>query len=565
LRLSKDGATTTTVLHWLISIFDHLQQSRQVCYEFSIIVFLCQFIQDMMGIIAIFGTLRLLYCITHFSYQHWKSTIQDCVFDWAKDHITAVSKYLEEETEKLAPSMEQSYGKSAFQSTKLTSIPEKGRNPQEILEELKDCASKENQTWKSGKLSGTVYTADDDNHIHFLNETYGLYSLANTLHAGVWPRLNQCEAELVAMTSQLFHGNGIGCTTSGGTESIMLAIKAHWVYYGKRRGIAHPELICSSTAHAAVDKACELLGIRKVVIDANDDTNTYSLSPHKVRRKITANTIMIYASAPNYPQGTIDPVQDLGSIAIKYQIGLHVDACLGGFVLAFAEHDEFSVHDFRVPGVTSLSVDTHKFGYAPKGTSVLLYRNKHLRHAQYFSYARWTGGMYCTPTFAGSRPSALIGCAWAALVSIGKDGYRERAKQILQASQKISKGIQEMIPELSVLGQQRPSIVVCFGSKPNASCNGVDIYRVADAMKERGWSLNSLQHPPSVHVCVTLPLAPHAELFLSDLKSSVAQVLKEDPSCSKKGTAGMYGMAGSIPEGPVNEFLRAFVDAGLDA
>lgn len=542
---------------WMFLV-EHSPGEKKSSAAFSLITFWFQIVQDVLGILAVMGMARISYCILTFSYNEWKTSMEDNLFEWAKDHIPAVSQFLEKETQQMIPEMEESLGKGPFQQSKIMRLPNQGHNPKGVWQQLRDHAKQENATWKQGKLSGTVYVdADNESHIQLMKDTYGLYSLANVLHPGIWPRLNQCEAEVIAITSDLLHGTNVGCTTSGGTESIMLAIKAHWVYYGKRRRIAYPELICSSTAHAAVDKACEVMNIRKVVIDA-DETNGYTLCPTKVQSHITSNTIMIYASAPCYPQGTIDPIEALGKLSEAYDIGLHVDACLGGFVLPFSS--AFPLWDFRVPGVTSMSADTHKFGYAPKGTSVVLHRDTALRHAQYFSYAQWTGGMYATPTFAGSRPSALIGCAWAALVSIGREGYQQRTHAILDASQTIAQGIQDTIPELYVLSKQKPSMVVCFGSK-----GGIDIYRIADAMKEKGWYLNSLQHPPCVHVCVTLPLAPRANDFLTDLKQSVAQVRKEDPSHSKKGTAGMYGMAGSIPEGPVNEFLHAFLDISLTA
>jgi sphinganine-1-phosphate aldolase len=545
---------------WLRIIADYAQPTEKlVLLLLPMISFVVQILQDVAGILAVLGIARIIYCLYHFSIKEFKVILQDFVFEWAKEHVGAISKYLDDETERMAPGMVETFKKGQFKQNKLISMPVQGRNPWSIFEELAQHATKEHdQSWKTGKVSGTVYIVDET-HIQLMNEVYGLYSVANILHAGVWPRLNQCEAELVAMTSTMMHGNGIGATTSGGTESIMLAIKAHLAHYGKRRHIAHPELICGSTAHASVDKACELLGIRKVCIDLNDGSNNYTLCPRKVQRHITSNTIMIYASAPCYPQGTMDPVEELGQLAEQYSIGLHVDACLGGFVLPFAQ-ESFPVFDFQVPGVTSMSADTHKFGYAPKGTSVLLYRDNALRHAQYFCYAHWTGGMYATPTFAGSRPSALVGCAWAALVTIGTEGYKKRTTTILEASQTIADGIRQGIPELYILGNQRSSMVVCFGSEGD-----VDIYRVADAMTAKGWTLSSLQHPASVHVCVTLAVVPQAETFLADLKGAVADVQKEDPSHSKKGTAGIYGMAGSIPQGPVNDLLRAYIDVSLTA
>jgi glutamate/tyrosine decarboxylase-like PLP-dependent enzyme len=171
----------------------------------------------------------------------------------------------------------------------------------------------------------------------------------------------------------------------------MLAIRAHYNYFGKRRGISYPEIVCCSTAHAAVDKACDAFGIRKVCIPC--DPVTFTLSVQQVRKHLTSNTILIYASAPCYPQGVIDPIQQLGKLAMQFGIGLHVDACLGGFVLPFAKQLGYDIpaFDFECEGVTSMSVDTHKYGYASKGTSVVLYRTKELRHGQYFSYSKWSG------------------------------------------------------------------------------------------------------------------------------------------------------------------------------
>lgn len=559
---TNDATILTHVLNfvdsWKALVWDNLV-NYQTWGRFldPVVSFFFQLLHDVFGILIIVGIHRITYCLYHFSWAECRMYAEEEIFEWAKQNIPAVSNYLRKETDRMTPSMEKSFCRDAFQNDKQLALPEKGRDRAKVLQQLTDYASKEHSNWKTGKVSGTVYT-DDDDHIQLMNNVYGLYSVANNLHPGIWPKLNQCENELIAMTSSMMHGTGIGCVTSGGTESIMLAIKAHLVYYGKRRKIVYPELVCGTTVHAAVDKACEVFGIRKVCIDCSDRTSSCTLNPQKVKRAITSNTIMIVASAPNYPQGTIDPIEALGALAVHYDIGLHVDTCLGGFVLPFAP-ERFPLFDFQVPGVTSMSADTHKFGYAPKGTSVVLYRTKELRHAQYFSYARWTGGMYATPTFAGSRPSALAGCAWASLVTIGLDGYRKRTEQILQASRLIADGVQKEIPELYVLGQKEQTMVVCLGS------DQVDIYRVLDAMTSRGWSLNSLQNPPSIHVCVTLAISHKAQDLVNDLKEAVAEVKKEDPSNSKKGTAGVYGMSGSIPEGPVNDFLKAFLDIALSA
>lgn len=240
-------------------------------------------------------------------------------------------------------------------------------------------AEQENQIWKDGLVSGAVY-GGEQSHNEMLNAVYGLYSLSNPLHPDIWPSISQCEAEVISMTSNLLNGgdtNVVGSMTSGGTESIIMAVRAHLKFYGKKRGIASPEIISGDTAHAGLNKACEMFGIRLIQVPCNEDTN-YRIDAKEVEKRMSMNVIMIYSSAPSYPQGVIDPIGPLSDIAVKYGIGLHVDACLGGFVLPFARMMDYGIpiFDFEWPGVTSISADTHKYGYASKGTSVILYRNK---------------------------------------------------------------------------------------------------------------------------------------------------------------------------------------------
>jgi sphinganine-1-phosphate aldolase len=197
--------------------------------------------------------------------------------------------------------------------------------------------------------------------------------------------------------------------------------------------------------------------------------------------------------------------------------------------------------------------DAHKFGYACKGISVVLYRNEDLRHAQYFSYAKWSGGLYATPTIAGSRPGSLVACAWAALVSMGESGYMQNVEAILKASHVISDEISK-ISGIRVLGTQAPTMIVCFDSV------AMDIYRVGSKMSSRGWDLNSLQNPPCLHICVTMNTIPYIQDFINDLGDSVAEVRKEGPAAKKSGPAAIYGMAGGLPAGPVDELMKSFID-----
>lgn len=494
-------------------------------------------LEDILALSLISMTVRAWYCLSHYSFHEWKEWATDTVFHWMLDHVPGVeSKFDKVATEAFFQddSIAKMLGKKVDR-VQHVELPAKGWGPNKVIQELQPFSQQENHKWTEGKLSGTVYQGDPQ-HTHLMNEAYKLYTWSNPLHLGYWPKLNQCSSEVIAMTANLLHAPTppLGSITSGGTESIFCAIKASLGYYGKRRGIKHPELICGTSAHAAVDKACEVLGIRQIRIDCSQ--GGCKLSAAKVKSYISSNTIMIYSSAPTYPQGVIDPIQDLAVVALQYDIGLHVDACLGGFVLAF--WDEAPLFDFQVPGVTSMSIDTHKYGYAAKGTSVVLYRHKKLRHSQYYCYSKWSGGMYCTPTLAGSKAGALEVCAWASLMSIGRDGYRYRVKQITGAAQTIAKGA-ATIPGIAVL-TDNPSMVVCFGS----SDDFLDIYAIGSKMGKKGWTLNELQNPASLHVCVTLNVATNADLFVKELVEAVNEVRLESKGNLKKGSAGIYGMTG---------------------
>lgn len=467
-------------------------------------------------------------------------------------------------------------------------LPDKGCNAKQLISDLQKRAQSENSKWQSGMVSGTVYSGEAD-HTELLNAVYAAYSLSNPLHTDIWPSVSQMEAEVVSMTASLLNGvdEVVGATSSGGTESIVLAIRSAKEFYGRRRGITRPEIIACSTAHAGLDKACDMFGIRIIKLEA--DPETCELRPTDVERAMTRNTTLIYASAPSFPQGVIDPIAKLSELAIKYDIGLHVDACLGGFVLPFAMRLGFDIppFDFSCRGVSSMSCDTHKYGYAAKGTSVILYRNKALRQAQYFSYPTWSGkefiiiiisfyyhqmteaahhfplvngnkgGLYSTPTIAGSRPGALLACAWASMVSLGVEGFNLRVKWIMETTKYIAEKV-NLIEGVHLVGGMPKAMVVCFGSKE------FDIYRLGDAMGKRGWHLNTLQRPACIHLCVTLQLTvSKADEFVGSLASIVEEIRSEGSSGSKEGNAAIYGLAGSLPPGPVATLLKCYTDATL--
>ncbi len=435
-------------------------------------------------------------------------------------------------------------------------LPEKGRPRGEILGLMRSLRKREEAKWKKGLVSGAVYNGDTS-HIDFLNEVYAINSQANPLHMDVWPSINKYEAEIISMTAAMLGagpttaGDACGSVTSGGTESILMAMKSYRDWARVERGIRRPEMIVPVTAHAAFDKAAQYFGITiiKVPVDEN-----YRADIKAVKKAVSRRTIVIAGSAPGFPHGMIDPIEEMSEIARGKGIGFHTDACLGGFLLPWIEKLGYEVprFDFRLPGVTSMSADTHKYGYAAKGTSVVLYRDKELRHHQFFKTGEWPGGLYFSPTMAGSRPGALVAACWASMVSMGEKGYLEGAKKIMLTAGKIKKGI-ESIPELYILGD--PLWVIAFASKD------INIYSVMDYMTTRGWSLNGLHKPSCVHICVTLRHTQQglAEKFIRDLKAAV-RFVKANPDV-KGDMAPMYGMAASFPDrGLVADVMDVYMD-----
>ena len=433
-------------------------------------------------------------------------------------------------------------------------LPREGVDRQQILREMEQLRAKEEAKWRQGYVSGAVYHGDQE-HIDFLVRAYALNSQSNPLHPDVWPSTTKYEAEIVSMTAHMLHGDpeqGVcGTVSSGGTESILLAMKTHRDWARATKGITEPELIIPTTAHAAFVKAGDYFGIKVIRIPVGPD---FIADVGVTREAITPNTIALVGSAPPFPHGLVDPIEELSELARQRGIGFHTDGCLGGFILPWAEKLGYPVprFDFRLPGVTSISADTHKFGYAAKGTSVILYRTAELRHFQYFAITDWPGGLYNSPTFAGSRPGGLSAACWAAMVSMGESGYLESARRILETAAWITSEIGN-IPELEVIGN--PLFVVAFRSE------SLNIYQVLEFMTARGWGLNGLHLPPSAHLCVTLRHAQSGvkERLLEDLRQAVAYV-KANPDASQ-GIGPVYGMA-AVPEmrGMVDDVLKWYMD-----
>jgi sphinganine-1-phosphate aldolase len=466
--------------------------------------------------------------------------------------IPLVKNQIDKESEAMMRALRKSLKPYRDGFASFARLPEQGVPRETILAEMEKLKSIEQARWKDGWVSGAVYHGDDA-HVEFLSRVYAIHSQSNPLHADVWPSTTKFEAEIVAMTAHMLGGDGQVCGTvsSGGTESILLAMKTYRDWARDQKGITAPEMIVPTTAHAAFDKAAQYFNIKMIRVPVNA---ALQADVAATRRAITRNTIVLVGSAPSFPHGVIDPIQELSELARERGIGFHTDACLGGFILPWAEKLGYPVppFDFRLPGVTSISADTHKYGYAAKGSSVILYRGEELRHYQYYTTTDWSGGLYLSPTFAGSRPGALSAACWAAMVSMGEQGYLDAAKKILETTARIRKEI-EKIPDLHLVGDSL--FVVAFGSKT------LDIYSVLDEMSKRHWSLNGLQSPPAVHLCVTLRHAQPgiAEKFAADLNASVDYV-RAHPQ-ERGELSAVYGMTASVPlRGIVSDFLKRYID-----
>lgn len=475
--------------------------------------------------------------------------------------LPSIQKQVENQFEELMGELAKEMKPYQHQFPSIRRIPEEGWDKQVILDHMTSIQTMEEARWKDGLVSGTVYHGDQE-HINFLNLIYALHSQSNPLHSDIFPSISKYEAEIVAMTANLLGAEQAnktqesekhicGVVTSGGTESILLAMKTYRDWAREKKGITHPEMIIPSTAHAAFEKAAQYFKIKLVRIPVN---RHFQADVEATRDAINRNTIVLVGSAPSFPHGIIDPIPELSELAREKGIGFHTDACLGGFLLPWAEKLGYSIplFDFRLPGVTSISADTHKYGYAAKGTSVILYRGLELRRFQYFTSTEWPGGLYFSPTFAGSRPGALSAACWAAMVSIGEKGYLDATKRILETAERIKQGIRE-IPELYILGD--PLWVIAFSS------DVVDIYKVLDFMTLRNWSLNGLHKPAAIHICITLRHTQPGvvERFLKDLKEAV-NFVKTNPTAQGQ-MAPIYGMAATIPmRGMVSELLKRYLD-----
>jgi sphinganine-1-phosphate aldolase len=407
------------------------------------------------------------------------------------------------------------------------------------------------------RLFSLVYATRPD-VLDVAKEAYTAFFAENALNPMAFPSLRRMETEVIAMTSAMLHApeGSAGTMTSGGSESLLLAVKTarDWAR-AARPHVKKPEMLLPITAHPALFKAAHLTDVEPIIIPTKKDL---AADENAARALVTDNTILVVGSAPQYAHCVVDPITELAKIASDRGILCHVDGCFGGFMLPWVEKLGYPVppFDFRVPGVTSISADLHKYGYGAKGASTVVYRTRALRRHQFFVHADWPGGLFGSAGVLGTRPGGAIAAAWAVMNYLGEEGYLDLAKRAMKATQTIAKGVRS-IPGVEVLGEP-PMTALAIGGKDN-----VDVYVVGDHMQARGWHFDRGQNPPSLHLTVSPAHDTMADEFITDLKVAVdkARASTEQP----QGTAAMYGMLGALPDRAfVREALLDFMD-GLDA
>ncbi|KAI0130846.1 PLP-dependent transferase [Daldinia grandis] len=453
-------------------------------------------------------------------------------------------------------------------STRYTTLPKEGWTDDALRAELDTLANMEHTRWEDGYVSGAVYHGEED-LLKLQTEAYGKFTVANPIHPDVFPGVRKMEAEVVAMVLSMFHAppSAAGVCTSGGTESILMAC------YGARqkayaeRGVTEPEMILPETAHTAFRKAGDYFKIKIHYVPC--PAPAYQVDVHRVSRLINSNTIILVGSAPNFPHGIMDDIPALSKLALKRRLPLHVDCCLGSFLVPFLDKAGFETElfDFRLKGVTSISCDTHKYGFAPKGSSTVLYRTQELRTYQYFVSPDWSGGVYASPGIAGSRPGALIAGCWTSMMRVGEAGYIDSCVKIVGCAKKIAEHVASsptLSVELEVLGRPLVSVVAF-------SARNLNIYDIADGMNTKGWHLNALQNPPAMHVAVTMPIVKVWERLVADLEAVIEDEREKERVRAVEGkalkgkatgdTAALYGVAGSLPnKAVVVDLATGFID-----
>ncbi|MDP7038781.1 MAG: aspartate aminotransferase family protein [Myxococcota bacterium] len=428
-------------------------------------------------------------------------------------------------------------------------FPQEGKEINTVLALLNDKRTNDAK-WDEGNLFGYVYHVSESIH-ELINKVYEDFGMTNALNPMAFPSLQACESEVLSMSASLLgNPDAVGTITTGGTESICMAMKAARDWARSEKDITKPNVIVPTTVHPAFQKAGHYFDIEVRVASVGPD---FRVSLKEIENQLDDNTMMLVGSAPNFPYGTIDPIEEIGQIALKAKTLFHVDGCLGGFMLPFLKRLEYPLppFDLSVPGVTSMSADLHKYGYSAKGASAVLYNSRDLRKKQFYVYTEWPGGLYGSPSMTGARGGAPIASAWALLQHLGESGYMKLARHTNEAADQIKKAIDTM-DDLYILGKPAMN-VFAFGS------DTVDVYALCDVLAKKGWVLDKLQKPNALHMMISPIHVKKADSFSQDLQAALKTV--KEGNIQVEGQAAMYGALTQMPDrGDVKNIILEFLD-----
>ena len=411
------------------------------------------------------------------------------------------------------------------------SIPSVGWSSDQVFDALEELRTGD-IAWRDGRAFSLAYYAGAE-AIQVAEEAYRRFSGENALSTNAFPSLRKIQSDVVAMTGSWLGANhdSAGFMTSGGTESILMAVKAARDRLRSERNITKPNIVLPTSAHAAFDKACAYFDVESRRVDVKAD---WRADVKSMRSQVDQNTVLIVASAPQYPQGVVDDVTGIAALALEADCNCHVDACMGGVTLAYLERlgEVLPPWNLRVPGVSSISVDLHKFGYTSKGASVIMYASKYLRSFQGFVTDKWLGGLYASSGALGTKSGGSMASAWAVMHHLGDDGYLRLTAQAREATLRLATTISSS--EHYVLRAQPETTLLCFGAKDPDALN---VFAVADELWQRGWYIDRQTPPASLHCTVNAIHYDKIESFVKDLELATNTVLEN----KKIGDLGSYG------------------------
>ena len=400
----------------------------------------------------------------------------------------------------------------------MLSIPDKGR-PWDILKAELEAAKKDDFKWREGRMALYFYYLNEE-VTRIQQEAYCAYWTENAMGHRAFPSLKKLESEVLQMGLSLHHApdNAVATFTSGGSESIFLALKTARDWARETKGVSNPNIVIPRTGHPTFDRAAQHLGIR--VIRVPTSRNDFRAEPTEMAKRIDADTIMLLGSAPNYPFGVFDPIEQIAALAQARGLWMHVDACVGGFLAPFVRElgRDIPDFDFAVPGVMSISADLHKYGYAPKGASMMMLRDAALQRFQTFEFKDWERGAYVSTSTQGTRAGGPVAAAWAMMNFLGREGYVHWASVLMGAVDTLCEGI-NAIPGLAVLEPHELCLFVYRAVDPE-----LDIGAVAEGMTARGWFVGRQAEPPGIHMHLNPVHAETAEMYLADLRAVVEEV-----------------------------------------